>query len=289
MGKIYKLNVNRQPENTVIVTKITDNFLGWFREQTGFSFLDFELAEHITAWGTADNISEQSFLRPDTSPLQFRKQKYCRLTLSGEGVNKRLHFSKLNGAEKQIHLSVPIGQTAYLKESEAQVTEGFLFLLFDKVKKAEQELNSLDKPYGLVSVENTPFTFINLLTEEPTQAVSTDLSPGVLGRQTITIEPSPGVSKTLGRSFLREHFDLTEGESIQISNEHCELICRRLNFGGDLAYFVRDLHSTNGTFLNNGKLPPDQVFQIQFGDKLRIGSVKLVFQEGKKNGSNFSK
>ncbi len=42
-------------------------------------------------------------------------------------------------------------------------------------------------------------------------------------------------------------------------------------------YFLKDLTSTNGTFLNGAKLPTDKYVKRHVGDKITIGNSTLVF------------
>lgn len=41
-------------------------------------------------------------------------------------------------------------------------------------------------------------------------------------------------------------------------------------------YFLKDVGSTNGTFLNGCKLPADKYVKLQPGDKITIGNMNLV-------------
>lgn len=42
------------------------------------------------------------------------------------------------------------------------------------------------------------------------------------------------------------------------------------------AYFVKDLSSTNGTFINGSRIPPDKYVKLNPGDKLTVGGQSLV-------------
>ena len=42
------------------------------------------------------------------------------------------------------------------------------------------------------------------------------------------------------------------------------------------AYFLKDEGSTNGTFLNGRRIPPDKYVKLNAGDKLTIGSSNLI-------------
>ena len=41
-------------------------------------------------------------------------------------------------------------------------------------------------------------------------------------------------------------------------------------------YFLKDENSTNGTFLNERRLPPSKWVKLNIGDKLTVGSSNLV-------------
>jgi len=58
-------------------------------------------------------------------------------------------------------------------------------------------------------------------------------------------------------------------EDSSVSRCHAELVCREPQ-----GWFVRDLHSTNGSALNDSTLGPEER-QIQQGDMLRIGNLEL--------------
>ena len=54
---------------------------------------------------------------------------------------------------------------------------------------------------------------------------------------------------------------------IRITKEKC---------GG--AYFVEDLNSTNGTFVNEDKIEPNQKVQMKDGDILKIAVMQYRFK-----------
>ncbi|MCR5725029.1 MAG: FHA domain-containing protein [Treponema sp.] len=41
-------------------------------------------------------------------------------------------------------------------------------------------------------------------------------------------------------------------------------------------YFLKDTNSTNGTFLNGKRVPPDKYVKLNPGDKITVGSVNLA-------------
>ena len=42
------------------------------------------------------------------------------------------------------------------------------------------------------------------------------------------------------------------------------------------AYFIKDENSTNGTFVNGQRIPPDKYVKLSAGDKITIGTDNLI-------------
>lgn len=61
-----------------------------------------------------------------------------------------------------------------------------------------------------------------------------------------------------------------------ISSHHCEVALK----GDDLV--VKDLNSTNGTFLNEAQLKAEKESVLKPGQILRLGGVELRYETGKK-------
>jgi ABC transport system ATP-binding/permease protein len=74
----------------------------------------------------------------------------------------------------------------------------------------------------------------------------------------------PGGVRTLGRATGAD-FSI---DAALVSRMHCRLIATA---GGDLE--VRDLDSTNGTFVNGKRV---QSAQLTSGDRIQIGRVELI-------------
>jgi len=74
----------------------------------------------------------------------------------------------------------------------------------------------------------------------------------------------PGGVRTLGRATGAD-FSV---DGALVSRVHCRLIATA---GGGLE--VRDLHSTNGTFVNGKRV---ETAQLESGDRIQIGRVELV-------------
>jgi serine/threonine-protein kinase len=68
--------------------------------------------------------------------------------------------------------------------------------------------------------------------------------------------------------------ELYGGAQAGVSRRHARLL-RRLE-----GWLLEDLHSTNGTFLNNAPVPPERPVRVRSGDVIRCGQLTLVFYEG---------
>jgi pSer/pThr/pTyr-binding forkhead associated (FHA) protein len=55
-----------------------------------------------------------------------------------------------------------------------------------------------------------------------------------------------------------------------LSKRHCEILVR------DGVYYLNDLDSTNGTFLNGSKVEGDAI-ELMNGDKISIGQLSFIF------------
>ncbi|MFQ3536016.1 MAG: FHA domain-containing protein [Aggregatilineales bacterium] len=85
-----------------------------------------------------------------------------------------------------------------------------------------------------------------------------------------------GTSVVLGRIDLNSpdmaRFDLTRfgGHERGVSREHCVISYRNGQF------FVTDLNSANGTFVNRGRLQPNQACLLSDGDELTLGKLTMT-------------
>jgi len=78
----------------------------------------------------------------------------------------------------------------------------------------------------------------------------------------------PLVSKiTIGRS----HKSNIVVDDVLTSRDHA--LIQKIK----IAYYVKDLNSTNGTYVNNKKIPNAMYVKLKRGDVIRIGKSRLVF------------
>ena len=59
----------------------------------------------------------------------------------------------------------------------------------------------------------------------------------------------------------------------EISREHCKILQR------EGQYYIVDLNSTNGTYLNDEMLVPNQEYPIQPGDRLRLSASTFQVEQ----------
>lgn len=64
----------------------------------------------------------------------------------------------------------------------------------------------------------------------------------------------------------------SDGDAAGVSRRHAEIVQQR-----DL-WFLQDLNSTNGTYINNQRLAPHARQPLQSGDQIRLGKWAATFQ-----------
>ncbi len=97
---------------------------------------------------------------------------------------------------------------------------------------------------------------------------------GVLWERRILENPFNIGRRSLSRQVF-PHLDLTYNDpAAYVSRQHARIIA---DAGG---YFIEDLGSANGTYLNERRLPPGVPTRLRNGDKVRIGKVLLNFVLG---------
>ena len=64
----------------------------------------------------------------------------------------------------------------------------------------------------------------------------------------------------------------SDGDSAGVSRRHAEIVLKNNQ------WFLQDLNSTNGTFVNNLRLPPHTSHPLHSGDQIRLGKWVATFQ-----------
>lgn len=80
------------------------------------------------------------------------------------------------------------------------------------------------------------------------------------------------IGRTDAGNNIHPTLDLTpyHGRELGVSRYHAEIV-----FSND-KYFIKDIGSTNGTWVNSRKIPPYQQIQLYSGDQVRFGHLMLV-------------
>lgn len=84
-----------------------------------------------------------------------------------------------------------------------------------------------------------------------------------VGRNTDSNEPN--------KIELTGNMDVLDG----VSRNQFRLIVKRIS-KTESEYYIKDLRSSNGTFLNAVRLPPDENFLITEGDVISIGKASTI-------------
>jgi pSer/pThr/pTyr-binding forkhead associated (FHA) protein len=79
----------------------------------------------------------------------------------------------------------------------------------------------------------------------------------------------------VGRAYKKHQPDIDLGQyggvEAGVSRKHGRFV-RKLD-----QWYVEDLGSTNGTFINGSRVPANQLTPVERGDKIRFGQIELEF------------
>jgi pSer/pThr/pTyr-binding forkhead associated (FHA) protein len=75
----------------------------------------------------------------------------------------------------------------------------------------------------------------------------------------------------VGRGVVRSQGINVPEKWVQFSGTHCRIFMERAPVSGECVWYVEDL-STNGTFLNDVRVPKKERHAMQPGDTLRLSS-----------------
>ncbi len=114
---------------------------------------------------------------------------------------------------------------------------------------------------------------------EPVERQPLSLMAWRLHAQNQALEQVTRPEVTVGRSYLQTHppdLNLAQYTDLQelktVSRQHCHISCMGKKF------YIKDLGSRNGTWLNEERLEPQTPRPIQSGDQIRLGKLTLEFE-----------
>lgn len=149
-------------------------------------------------------------------------------------------------------------QTARLSK---EAVENLMNEMNDKVDTKKIDSDRLLRQYAMdipkpISPEKGLALF---LPRRPEPVVITNKNIITMGRN----DPVSGINPTL---------DLTEfhGAELGVSRFHAEISIT------DGRYYIKDMGSTNGTYVNGKKVPPYKLTLIRSGDQIRLGHLSIV-------------
>tara|TARA_B100000767_G_C19757503_1_gene533612 strand:+ start:1696 stop:2301 length:606 start_codon:yes stop_codon:yes gene_type:complete len=120
-------------------------------------------------------------------------------------------------------------------------------------------------------------TFIQGVTEDDSKEESSPRSTRKLMGWIVSFSNDPmGIDYKIyeGRNFLgtSSKLDITIGGDQSISGNHALILCRKQKF------WIKDEMSSNGTFLNEEEIEPNESPELKDGDNIKIGSTIFKFK-----------
>jgi pSer/pThr/pTyr-binding forkhead associated (FHA) protein/NADPH-dependent 2,4-dienoyl-CoA reductase/sulfur reductase-like enzyme len=97
----------------------------------------------------------------------------------------------------------------------------------------------------------------------------------------LTSEAPPDLQSILKETYLSQtrvtSIGRQEGSTVAINHSSISRRHAEISYAGGY-YLLRDLKSTNGTFVNDQRLDPEGICQLKSGDKVRFGKVAFALQ-----------
>ena len=120
-------------------------------------------------------------------------------------------------------------------------------------------------------------TFIQGVTDDDSKEESSPRSTRKLMGWIVSFSNDPmGIDYKIfeGRNFLgtSSKLDITIGGDQSISGNHALILCRKQKF------WIKDEMSSNGTFLNDVEIEPNESPELKDGDNIKIGSTIFKFK-----------
>ena len=221
------------------------------------------------------------------------REESCNILLSSENLISRKHL-KISQSDNQLwkieclselgglHLDGEMVDGVELDSSVTLSFHEYLFKFIDEIaeEKLKEEQVKKDQSLKAAAVEKPPV-------ETPPEEVDPDKSTKIvtLGHLnyclniSVNEEPAQYVDLNEGSCWIvgrEEECDIVL-ENNYLTKRHFEILKKKEQFT------IKDLGSSNGTFLNGKKLQPHVSNNLKSEDLITIGDVKIVFEARSKD------
>ena len=217
------------------------------------------------------------------------RQENCDIILSSETLISRKHL-KIRQSENQLWMIECLsdlgglymnGESVDGVEMDTSATLSFHEYTFQFVPPEIEEEKNAEKQEPLTPQPKEEKTEVSL--EGATKILSPiplsySLSVSINGLSPQYIDLNEGMSWIAGRE-----------EECDIILEHKYLTKRHFEIIREIGQFtIKDLGSSNGTFLNGKKLQPQKSYELKSQDVISIGDMEIIFEARNKDFHKFS-
>jgi hypothetical protein len=255
----------------------SQTFADWFQKLTGQTFPLPSVAKLMRrktpwCWGTANVRPKRLVGFPHCffdSGLDGKAHTV--VAIAGYGTNSyAFYFTWIDGPDREIFLRIPFGNFYSDPDEEKRK----IVDLLRKVDRERRRYHRTRKAYRLVFNMGDwrervvkPFA--------ATASLRGKIGRGSGRRKTIDfrLDPRDGSRWGIGR-FVDQDIILDDSAA---SRQHAEIRCKEGRKTAKRTFSIRDVGSTNGTFVNGKKLPPGESRLLKNGDQIRVGSTDLSF------------
>ncbi len=185
----------------------------------------------------------------------------------------------INLSKVQLTLNEQMGNQAAAFERIGRdliIQKAFVFSIQVLHKKLILALPNNDKQFELTASKEA----LKALKEnQQMPLVSTQAEIQLRDLQTRKIYALTIGQNNFGRKSATSHCEqLIDNGDNQISRQHfcIQVLCK--NTDGKYEYFIRDLGSSNGTFVNVSRISSEELQAIQLGAKIRAGKTEFLLE-----------
>ncbi len=216
---------------------------------------------------TLDETKEYIIGRASDADIKIRDTTFSRKHL-------RLHFQggwKIECLSKFADIQSPTGQTKSLDLSETVDFMVSQYRFSFQLEPSDHASNALEFDVEEDYLEDSAPANENVIEDEDTDVNFQVTQPYLtitFADQTVNKLKLEGIEWTIGRTDE----SIVQINDTKASRKHCQITKDGNTF------FVMDLGSSNGTYLNRRRMKANKIAPLNGGDVIRIGSTQLVFE-----------